>query len=84
MEHSEDDYDFMSDDELVGEELQIGEDDEEWKLIADIFSDRHHHALPWFTNTNPTLGYSSFISLSGAFKPVYADELPYLGRCMYF
>lgn len=56
MEDNKGDYDAMSDDRLVGDELEMQEDEDGWKLIADIILDRCQHALPQFTRLYPALG----------------------------
>ena len=59
------------------------EDEEGWKLIADVFSERHHDALPQFTGMNPALGDSSLASFSDAFKLFYENEFGWEVMCVF-
>ena len=47
---------------------QVQEDEEGWKLIADMFFERCQHTLLQFAGMNPSLVDSSLASFSDAFK----------------
>lgn len=66
--------DSLNDDELDGVKFEMQENEEEWKVIADLFSLRRQLAQPYFTGLIPALRETLHASFSDVSKLFYVDK----------